>query len=606
MNMRDGELKNWLRNELFERIPANIAIIDRDFRIVEANESFIREFGEGPDHLCFKVFKNREAPCQGCKAQLTFDDGKGRVTEEWRLNKDGRDSYYVVHLEPIKDEEGKVAYVIEMSSDVTESRRLQREYDLLFDRVPCYVVVLDREMTIVRNNELFRKTFGDSLGKRCFHIYKQQDHVCGDCPARRTFEDGGLHTTYQVGTDKHGRTVHYIVTTAPLSRGGDKPTHVIEMALDVTQTKILEERLKEAFDFQESLINSAMDGIIGADEEGKIMIFNPSAERLFKYGSREVIGLRALENFAPHEFVKALAEGNDEGFQIETRITDKEGTEIPARFTGTSLTSEGKYLGAAGFFQDLSEIKQLEREMLEAERLAAVGQTVAGLAHGIKNVLTGLEGGMYVVNSGMKKDDRELTRKGWEMLQNNIERITTYVKDFLNFARGRAPSVTVEDPSLIAREVYDLYKDVAAQSGVRLTADFQEGVAPANLDHEGIHTCLVNLVSNAIDACEMSDKKDCGVHMRTYEEGDWLYFEVRDDGCGMDYEVKKKVFTTFFSTKGSGKGTGLGLLVTRRITQEHGGRVNLSSAEGEGSTFRLEFKRSRLPELTGSGENKKA
>ena len=96
----------------------------------------------------------------------------------------------------------------------------------------------------------------------------------------------------------------------------------------------------------------------------------------------------------------------------------------------------------------------------------------------------------------------------------------------------------------------------------------------------------------------MSDKTSCKVAVRTFERDGILIFEVRDDGCGMDYEIKKKVFTTFFSTKESSRGTGLGLLVTRRIAQEHGGKVTLESTEGEGSIFRLEFPRNRLPEST--------
>ena len=113
-----------------------------------------------------------------------------------------------------------------------------------------------------------------------------------------------------------------------------------------------------------------------------------------------------------------------------------------------------------------------------------------------------------------------------------------------------------------------------------------------------MHTCLTNLVSNALDACETSDHASGHVTVSTYERMGVLVFEVTDDGVGMDYEVKTKVFTNFFSTKALRKGTGLGLLTTRKTVQEHGGRVSFESVEGAGSTFRLEFPRSRLPKLT--------
>lgn len=261
---------------------------------------------------------------------------------------------------------------------------------------------------------------------------------------------------------------------------------------------------------------------------------------------------------------------------------------------------------------DITVTKQLEHDKLEAERLAAVGQTVAGLAHGIKNVLMGLEGGMYVVRSGMERADTERISRGWSMLEENIGRISSFVKEFLEFARGRTPKVQLVDPNRLVREVFELFRDKAALAGIGLAIELQDGVPWALMDESGIHDCVSNLVSNALDACEISDKPDRTVTLRTYEQDNTLVIEVADDGAGMDYEVKKKVFTNFFSTKGSNKGTGLGLLTTRKIVQEHGGKVSFDSAAGVGSVFRLEFPRDRLPQpnedepcednATGGGE----
>ncbi|MFO8057052.1 MAG: PAS domain S-box protein [bacterium] len=603
--MDQVELKNWLHTELMEKVPTNIAIIDRQFKIVEANQRFENAYGEWRDKHCFEVYKRRSSPCLNCVAYQTFQDGQPRVNEEEGVDKNGKPSYYVVHVEPVQGEGGVIPYVIEMSNDVTQQRMMQQEHDIIFDRVPCYISVLDRDMTVVRNNELFRKRFGEALGKKCYQIYQHADEPCRDCPAMQTFSDGDVHTAYKTGKDKTGRTVYYYVNTAPLSRGGAEPSHVIEMALDMTETKVLEQQLKQAFDFQENLINSAIDAIVAVDSEGKINIFNPQAEKLFQRSAREVMGKNILDQFVPKQFIDIIAKDGESLLLRETYLTDANGEQVPVRFSGTVLKSGGHYLGSSAVLQDLRQRKQLEHEKLEAERMAAVGQTVAGLAHGIKNVLTGLEGGMYVVNSGMKKNDMELTQKGWNMLQNNIERITTYVKDFLGFARGREPNVERTDPNKVAREVEELFRDKTEQLGIRFTSDFQPGIGEANLDADGIHNCLVNLVSNAVDACEMSDKKDCEIRLKTFEENGTLYFEVADNGTGMDYEVKKKVFTTFFSTKGTSKGTGLGLLVTKRIAQEHGGKVELDSQEGKGSTFRLVFPRQRLPELTDKGNEEK-
>jgi signal transduction histidine kinase len=245
---------------------------------------------------------------------------------------------------------------------------------------------------------------------------------------------------------------------------------------------------------------------------------------------------------------------------------------------------------------DITAVKQLERQKREAERLAAVGETVAGIAHGIKNVLMGLEGGMYAVNTGIERADDARIARGWSMLEENVTRISEFVKEFLDFARGRVAQVTMVDPNSPARNVVRPFGEKAAEAGIQLKVDLQEGIPPAPLDMDGIYTCLANLVSNAIDACSLSDRKrNYLVTISSREEDGVLIYEVADNGQGMDYEVSRKVFSKFFTTKGSNRGTGLGLLTTKKIVHQHGGRITFSSREGEGSVFRIELPRAGLP-----------
>ena len=110
------DVNKWLFTELFDRVPNNIAIIDRQFRIVETNRNFVQTFGESKGKLCHEIYRDSQTPCPSCKAELTFMDGKGRVSEERRLNRHGRRSYYVVHFEPVVDPNGEIPYIIEMSA----------------------------------------------------------------------------------------------------------------------------------------------------------------------------------------------------------------------------------------------------------------------------------------------------------------------------------------------------------------------------------------------------------------------------------------------------------------------------------------------------------
>jgi signal transduction histidine kinase len=245
---------------------------------------------------------------------------------------------------------------------------------------------------------------------------------------------------------------------------------------------------------------------------------------------------------------------------------------------------------------DITAMKKLEEKVIDAERLGAVGQTVAGLAHSIKNILMGLEGGKYIVSLGLNKNDKGMINQGWEMLERNFDKTTSLVKDFLSFSKGRLPELEIVNSGDLVLEIVDLYKDIAAQSGIELKSITEKNIKSAPLDPAGIHTCLTNLVSNAIDSCLMSKQKGTEVLITVSESRDKLIFEVKDNGSGIDYEIKKKIFTTFFTTKGGG-GTGLGLLTTRKIVQEHGGKILVISQKGKGAKFRMEFPRKRLMAL---------
>ncbi|MFC2171314.1 PAS domain S-box protein [Acidobacteriota bacterium] len=595
--MRSPNLKQWLQQELFEQVPCIISVIDRDYNIVSHNRTFQQTFGPAESMKCYRAYKKRDTPCPDCTAAMTFEDGVVRVNGEVGIDRHGNPAYYIVHMAPIVDEHGRIPYIIEMSTDVTETKKLQKEYRVLFDKVPCYVAVLNRDHRVVRANDRLKETFGVTTGQHCYEMYKDASKICKHCPAEKTFKDGKVHTSSQVGITKDGKKAHYIVTTSPLYEDGSETNHIIEMALDVTETKLLEDKLKEADLFREKLVESTNDALIALDGDARILMVNDAATKLFDYAKEELLGEEPPPGLLPEEFQEALSKkkGLETFVVAETSVSAKDGEEIPVRLSGIFLRKDGGFLGSAAFLQDLRKIKLLEKEKIDAERLAAVGQTVAGLAHGIKNILMGLEGGMYVVNTGISTGSKERIDSGWRMLQRNITKISALVKNMLSFSKGRAIVTAMVNPSSLVREVIELFQDAADQAGIELIAEIDDAIPDAALDPDGIHTCLANLVSNAFDACQMGEKRACWIKIRCYEKNSTLIFEVSDTGCGMDYEIKCKVFTSFFTTKGT-EGTGLGLLMTRKIVQEHGGKIELESTRDEGASFRLVFPREHLPE----------
>ena len=245
----------------------------------------------------------------------------------------------------------------------------------------------------------------------------------------------------------------------------------------------------------------------------------------------------------------------------------------------------------------LTKIGQLEKELIQSERLAAVGQTVASLAHYVKNILFGLKGGVYLVNEALKENDTDSLKDGWDIVESNMGRISGLVLDLLEYSRERKPEYEKCFPNEIADDVCKLTQESAKEYSIEIIKDFDPSMGEAVMDPKGIHRCMLNLVSNAIDACiyDSNEEKNWVVQVRTLLEDDGtVRFEVSDNGCGMDEETKKKLFTSFFTTK-EGRGTGLGLLNTQKIVQEHGGTMTVNSQPGEGSTFTI-----RLPYKDGA------
>jgi signal transduction histidine kinase len=249
------------------------------------------------------------------------------------------------------------------------------------------------------------------------------------------------------------------------------------------------------------------------------------------------------------------------------------------------------------------ELRQAHEALLQKERLATIGETVAGLAHYIKNILTGLRGGRYMVNRGMARDKPEMLKDGWAMVERNIERVSGLVLDLLRYSKDRVPERSVCRPNEIAREAVALFGERAREHKVMLTTALDDGIQDAYLDREGIYHVLLNLLSNAIDACiyDPDTSKKWQVIVKSGlekdpESGETIVLEVTDNGIGMTDQVKERLFSRFFSTKG-GHGTGLGLLVTEKIVKEHGGRIAVESSLGEGTTFSVRLGR-QIPDQT--------
>lgn len=285
-----------------------------------------------------------------------------------------------------------------------------------------------------------------------------------------------------------------------------------------------------------------------------------------------------------------------------TPSRDPFGAPLPAGRPANKFTREHLFLASALAHHAALAVEETRyyQAMVQAERLAAVGQTIAALSHHIKNILQGLRSGSEILKMGLKDMDAVLLQQGWKNIEKNQGKIYDLVMDMLSYSKEREPNIESTDVNAVTREVVELLAPRAKELGIELSSRLEETLPLCPTDPEGIHRALLNIVGNALDAVEDVDKPCVLVTTLRETEGEWLRIEVRDNGGGIPTDKINEIFRPFVSSKGA-RGTGLGLAVSRKILREHGGDILARSQPGQGSLFILRLPlRSPLAPDTGS------
>jgi signal transduction histidine kinase len=266
-----------------------------------------------------------------------------------------------------------------------------------------------------------------------------------------------------------------------------------------------------------------------------------------------------------------------------------------ARLVAGSQTSKftGDHLALASAIAHLAALAVEEtryyQAMVHAERLAAVGQTIAALSHHIKNILQGLRSGGEILKMGLEDHDEAMLQQGWKMMEKNQGKIYDLVLDMLSYSKEREPNLSSTDLNQVVRDVVELIQPLAVERGVQLGVRLDSALPRVEADTEGVHRALLNIIGNALDAVQEVNQPKVLVGSSMEANGEWALLQVRDNGTGIPPEKLGEIFKPFVSSKGA-RGTGLGLAVSRKILREHGGDITVKSHMGQGSLFTL-----RLP-----------
>jgi signal transduction histidine kinase len=253
--------------------------------------------------------------------------------------------------------------------------------------------------------------------------------------------------------------------------------------------------------------------------------------------------------------------------------------------TSPILDDDGNVTAVIEMSTNITQVK------IDQKELVTLGQSIALLSHGIKNILEGLQGGAYVVDEGIKDGDLELARKGWNIVSKNIYDITDVVKNVLYSSKNRPLKYDIASPGQLVKDSMALFEEKAAAMLVKLRQQINPFVPDIKVDVGSVRQMLNNLIWNALEAC-LNDKKKknhfVSVKTDVYDDHHMM-FEITDNGLGMDQNTQRNIFEEFYSTKGSG-GTGLGLAVVEKVVNKHGGRIEVSSNPGKGTKFTVILK----------------
>jgi PAS domain S-box-containing protein len=348
-------------------------------------------------------------------------------------------------------------------------------------------------------------------------------------------------------------------------------------------------------EYLQAIVDNSADMIITVGPAGNIRTFNPGAEKILGYTKEEIIGQRIELLFAEPQDREAAIEQLENGDHVVNYMTNfvtKDGDLRNVMITLSKLLApDGTPLGTLGISKDLTEELRLQVQLLRSKRLAALGQALTGIQHSIKNMLNVMKGGSYMVKLGLAKEDSAMLMEGWVMVREGIDDMTQMSMSMLDFARTKKLKPQPTDLGDLARKIHGISHARFKDSGVELSLDIAPDLPRVVCDEEGIRSVVMDLISNALDACswkvyEPEEAPEVVLRIAPAAREGHIEIQVEDNAEGMTEEIRKRIFTPFFSTKEK-KGTGVGLAVVSRIVESHEGDTYVESEPGEGATFRV-------------------
>jgi len=477
--------------------------------------------------------------------------------------------------------------------------------------MPYRVMVVNMDMTVDTVNQTFLREFNLTpqkvVGRPCFMVRYGLDQPCDElgrvCYIKSHLDEikeKKLISTYNEYVNEKGETHFDVITVAPIYDEQGEVVQILEASRDVTERVKLERELEKSNTFFKNVIQSTVDGIVVVDTKGNVLIFNEGMERLTGYSADEIMNRGHLSTFYDIEVAKENMRKmrSDEHGPVgklnptSMTVTTKHGEEIPVTLSASLITIDGKEIGSVGVFTDMREVLQMRKDLeeahlqlVESERIASIGKMAAGVAHEINNPLSGILIYAELLRESLKKDP-ERSKDVKEIIDQTL-RCKNIVSELLEFSRqsvGKISSFSLEE---LLTKTLNLLINQAFFQDISVTRDVDPGLPAMVGDMGQLQQLFTNLFINAADA--MDGKGALDIKARFDAGRNQFMIRVSDTGPGIPEALREKIFEIFFTTKPAGKGTGLGLTITKNIIKLHGGDVRIECPPEGGTTFIIDL-----------------
>ncbi|MDM8543152.1 PAS domain S-box protein [Desulfococcaceae bacterium HSG9] len=493
--------------------------------------------------------------------------------------------------------------ICEKQAEINNQRR---EYQNLFEGVPCIITVQDRNYKLLRYNKEFADKFQPTPGEYCYNAYKGRSSKCLNCPVEMTFADGLCHNSEEKGTDKDGNYKHWIVRTSPIKDANGEIVAAMEMCLDVTLSKQLQEKLKKSkkkyYTFFNNISNPAF--VLDADSF-EILDCNKSVASVYGFSKEEMIGQSYLTLFADDEKERYI----DQLKRSDTICQVKHWNKDNLRLYVDIWIAPFEYPGRKVFLVTASDItKRLEAEqqLNQAGKMATLGEMATGVAHELNQPLTVIKtAGSFFLRKLRRKETvaDDVFLKMSQKIDNNVDRATKIINHMRQFARKSDVTVEPVQVNTVLEKASEMFSQQLKVRGIDVITDFEDDLPLVMADPGRLEQVFVNLLINARHAIEDQDEHRTlniesrmsnsdgnlsapkSIRLTTFADQENVIIQVCDTGAGIPQAIRNKIFEPFFTTKEVGKGTGLGLSISYGIIKEFRGDIRAESNNDKGACF---------------------